>query len=105
MTTRDGCGEDADPLAGLDAEIDQPAGDLTHDLVQLGERDIPPLAIAACAHRGAIAEQLDRLREQVGDRLRRGCRRRGGDLHDCSPSSIDWLTCTHWDAAPEGVRP
>jgi hypothetical protein len=80
-----GVGEDAHALAVLDAEIDQPERHLAHDLVQLGERDVPPLAVALVANGGTIAIPLGRMRHQVGDRLRRGCRRRGGYLHDCLP--------------------
>ena len=63
-----GRAQHADPLARLDAEVDQPATDLRHDLADLGERDVTPLAVDLVLLRDSIAEQLDRTREQVGDR-------------------------------------
>ena len=62
-----GVGEDADALARLDPEVDQPEADLLHDRGELGVGDVVPGAVALEAH-GGLARVLGcSVRNQVGD--------------------------------------
>ncbi len=77
--------EDAQPLAGLDAEVDQPEADLLDDVGELRVGDVVPGAIALVAHRDMLGMLGGRLRDQVCDRARPGGRRGGGrGLHQDS---------------------
>ena len=58
--------QQADAVAGLDAQIDQPAADLADDLADLRERRVAPLVAGLVADGDAIGIQLCRLGQQVG---------------------------------------
>ena len=76
-----GVGEDAEALAGLDAEVDQPEADLLNDVGQLRVGHVVPGAVALVAHGDLLGVLGGRVRDQVGDRLRPRGRRRGRGLH------------------------
>jgi hypothetical protein len=52
----------------LQTEVDQPAGELGHDLAELREGDVMPLAVALVSDRRAVTEPLGREGRHVGDR-------------------------------------
>src|SRR5207248_3416018 len=82
---RPGVREDRDALARFDAEVDQAEADLLHDLAELREADVMPLAVALEADGDAVAVLGDRLREHARDRLRARARCGGRYLHQLSP--------------------
>ena len=65
-----GVGEDADPVSGLDAEIDQAKGDLAYDRIHLFVADIVPVAFRdLVADRRRAAEASGCASGDVGDRV------------------------------------
>ena len=83
-----GVGEDADAVAGRDAEIDEAAADLGDDRADLGEGDVVPRAIVLVAHGDGVGMDLGRAGGEISDRLRAGRRdvgRGGASLHANPP--------------------
>ena len=66
--------EHADPIAGLQAEVDQPVGDRLHPRPQLAERQRRPLAVALELAGDGVAVALGRHLRQLGHRQLRGHR-------------------------------
>ena len=74
---RPGGAQDRSAVALRQAEIDQPAGDLGHDLADLAVSHVDPFVAALEAHRGVVGIPLRGKTHQVGDRRRARRRRRG----------------------------
>ncbi len=62
-----GVAQDADPVAELDARVDQSQPDLPHDLAHLGEGHVLPLALALVLDSHPVGEALGSQGHQVGD--------------------------------------